>query len=555
MSFDFDVLEAASLDPSAEQTMVPMRDGVRLATDVYLPDGHGHVPAVLVRLPYDKCGRYTFMPALAPYFTERGYAFVVQDVRGKFRSEGETLPFTHEVDDGYDTIDWVARQPWCDGMVGMWGDSYYGYTQWAAVASEHPALRAIVPRVTSADLEVFCGWWGDQVLPLYGADYLAHYWLDRNIYGFLPDVTMRPLANLYDEAFAAIGSRSRSLDLMVGRSGAKSVFQYPGRHPFDALKVPVLNSVGWFDNIAPHSFVDYEQLLARPAQAPLQYLVGDSTDHENYHLRLVPVAEADDHDVSEEALARMIPVYTGPGLDFFDVFLKGKGDAAAVPRATWFLGNDEWHTSPSWPPPGARELRLYLGLPRYATDGVEGGALLLAPNTAAGEARWVHDPSDLVPSTYANPFSALREWPDERVVQGRGDVLTFSGEPAAEPLDLAGPVCAWLCLGSSCSSMHVHAKLCDVLPDGSARMLVRGEAVLAVADYGRPVQVRMSHTAHRLLPGHSLRLHVACSDYPLYLWHPGTDENPWLATKGEANEQRLATGGSAPSYLGLTIAG
>ena len=552
MTFAYDVMGPAPLDPAAEQTMVPMRDGPRLATDAYLPDGHGRVPAVLVRLPYDKCGRYTFMPALAPYFTERGYAFVVQDVRGKFRSEGETLPFTYEVQDGYDTIDWIARQAWCDGNVGMWGDSYYGYTQWAAVASEHPALKAIVPRVTSADLEVFCGWWGNQVLPLYGADYLAHYWLDQNIYGFLPDVTMRPLAHLYDEPFAAIGTRSRGLDIMVGRPGPESVFRYPGKHPFDALRVPVLNSVGWFDNIAPYSFVDYEQLIALPAQGPLQYLVGDSTDHENYHLRLAPIGEADDHDVNEEALAGMIPVYTGPGLDFFDVFLKGKGDAASVPRATWFLGNEEWHTSPSWPPPGATDLRLFLGGAERATGGVEGGALLPAPDTAAGVARWVHDPSDLVPSTYVNPFSSLREWSDERMVQGRSDVLTFSGQPAAEPLDLAGPVGAVLTLGSSCSSMHVHAKLSDVYPDGSARMLVRGELLVTETDYGRPVEVKMSHTAHRLLSGHALRLSIACSDYPLYLWHPGTDEDPWLATEGRANEQRLTTGGSSPSYLRVT---
>jgi predicted acyl esterase len=555
MTFAFEALGPAPLDPAAEQTMVLMRDGVRLATDVYLPDGHGRVPAVLVRLPYDKCGRYTFMPALAPYVTERGYAFVVQDVRGKFRSEGETLPFTYEVEDGYDTIDWVVGQAWCDGNVGMWGDSYYGYTQWAAVASEHPALKAIVPRVTGADLEVFCGWWGDQVLPLYGADYLAHYWLDQNIYGFLPDVTIRPLAQLYDEPFAAIGTRSRSLDLMVGRPGPQSVFQYPGKHPFETLKVPVLNSVGWFDNIAPFSFADYEQLIARPAQAPLQYLVGDATDHENYHLRLVPITEADDHDVDEEALARMIPVYTGPGLDFFDVFLKGRGDVASVPRATWFLGNEEWHTSPSWPPPGARELRMFLGWAERAADGVEGSALLLAPDSAAAGARWVHDPSDLVPSAYVNPFASLREWSDERTVQGRGDVLTFSGEPAAEPLDLAGPVAAVLTLGSSCSSMHVHAKLCDVYPDGSARMLVRGELLVKEADYGRPVKVRMSHVAHRLLLGHRLRLAIACSDYPLYLWHPGTDEDPWQATKGEANEQSLATGGSSPSHVSLTVLG
>ena len=131
---------------------VSTRDGIRLATDIYLPDAPGAMPAVLVRLPYDKCGRYTFMPSIAPLFTERGYAFVVQDVRGKFRSEGDTIAFDHEIEDGYDTIDWIVAQPWCDGNVGMWGDSYYGFTQWAAVASGHPALKAIVPRVTSADL-------------------------------------------------------------------------------------------------------------------------------------------------------------------------------------------------------------------------------------------------------------------------------------------------------------------------------------------------------------------------------------------------------------------
>ncbi|HEY5860534.1 MAG TPA: CocE/NonD family hydrolase, partial [Actinomycetota bacterium] len=121
MPFEFDVVEVSPLDPNAEQHMVPMRDGVHLATDVYLPADVDRGPAVLVRLPYDKCGRYTFMPRIAPSFTARGYTFVVQDVRGKFRSEGETLAFVHEIDDGYDTLEWVSSQSWCDGNVGMWG--------------------------------------------------------------------------------------------------------------------------------------------------------------------------------------------------------------------------------------------------------------------------------------------------------------------------------------------------------------------------------------------------------------------------------------------------
>ena len=173
---------------------------------------------MLVRLPYDKGGRYTFMSDIAPSFTDRGYAFVVQDVRGKFRSEGETLAFVHEVDDGYDTLEWMVAQPWCDGNIGMWGDSYYGYTQWAAVASEHPALKAIVPRVTTADLAGSVG--NDPVIPLYLGEYLAMYWLDDKIYHWAPDYGHRPLAEVFDEAFEAIGRRAASFDRFVTTSAA-----------------------------------------------------------------------------------------------------------------------------------------------------------------------------------------------------------------------------------------------------------------------------------------------------------------------------------------------
>ncbi len=554
MPFPIEVLRPAPVDPAAEEVMVPMRDGVRLATDVYLPDSPGgRIPAVLVRLPYDKCGRYTFMPHCAPFYTERGYAFVVQDVRGKFRSEGETMPFTHEVEDGYDTLEWLIGQSWSNGVVGMFGDSYYGYTQWAAVASGHPALKAIVPRVTSADLRVLTEWWGDSVVPLYGADYLTHYWTDPLIYAFEPDYARRPLAEAFDEGLAAIGARCAAFDRMLRVDGPGGCSQYPSGHPFDRLRVPVLHSVGWFDNILPYSMVDYVELRSRPEVAGLQYLNADSTDHENYHLREVPVAPEDDHDTNDAALARMLPVYLGPSLAFFDVFLKGQGDAGSIPAAEWFLGNEGWHTSTTWPPPGARELRLHLGAAERAASDPQGGALTPAAETTAGTARWVHDPDDLVPSTPENPFAFLLHWPDERAVQARDDVLTFTSAPLDEPLDLAGPVVARLAVGSSAPSMHVFVKLCDVYPDGSARMLLRGERLVRDPDPASPVEIPLSHTAHRLLPGHRLRLAVASSDFPLYLPHPGTGENPWYATKGERNEQSLATGGGAPSSLSLTV--
>jgi predicted acyl esterase len=548
--FDFDVVEESPLDPNAEQHMVPMRDDVHLATDVYLPPDIDHGPAILVRLPYDKCGRYTFMPRIAPSFTARGYAFVVQDVRGKFRSEGETLAFVHEVDDGYDTLEWVASQPWCDGNVGMWGDSYYGYTQWAAVASEHPALKAIVPRVTSADLGGPPG--PDAVVPLYMAEYLAMYWLDGCFYDWRTDYEHRPLSEVFDEAFEAIGRRSTSFDRFVETSaGGQGLMTYPGRHPFDVLRIPVLHTGGWFDNIMPDQMRDYDALVARPDVADLQYLEMNSTDHENYHLDLVPIRPEDDHDTNDDALARMLPRYLGSALDFFDRFLKGED--REIPRVRWHHGNDGWRSAPSWPPPGARELRFHLAAADRAVADAGGGRLAAEPYATTTVARWLHDPADLVPSTVVNPFAFLHELPDERRVEDRPDVLTFTSDALDRPLDLVGPVSVRVGVGSTAPSTALFAKLVDVDPGGSALMLTRGQATLRHPDPTRAVRIDLAHIGYQVRAGHRLRLQLSSSDFPLYLPHPGTEEDPWGAVTGHPSEQTLPAGGDAEAYLSVTI--
>ncbi|MEZ0233425.1 MAG: CocE/NonD family hydrolase [Actinomycetota bacterium] len=550
MPFEFDVVEVSPLDPNAEQHMVPMRHGVHLATDVYLPADVDRGPAVLVRLPYDKCGRYTFMPRIAPSFTARGYAFVVQDVRGKFRSEGETLAFVHEIDDGYDTLEWVSSQSWCDGNVGMWGDSYYGYTQWAAVASEHPALKAIVPRVTSADLGGPMG--SDTVVPLYMAEYLAMYWLDEHVYDWRTDYGHRPLSEAFDEAFEAIGRRATSFDRFVETSAAgHGPMTYPEHHPFDVLKIPVLHTGGWFDNIMPDQMRDYDALVGRSDVADLQYLEMNSTDHENYHLDLVPIRPEDDHDANDEALARMLPRYLGSALDFFDRFLKGED--REIPRVRWHQGNDGWRSAPSWPPPGARELRFHLAaVDRAATDD-EGGRLAAEPDAAATTVSWLHDPADLVPSTVVNPFAFLHELPDERRVEARPDVLTFTSEVLDRPLDLVGPVSVLVGVGSTAPSTALFAKLVDVDPGGAALMLTRGQATFSDPDPTRAVRIDLAHIGYRVRAGHRLRLQLSSSDFPLYLPHPGTEEDPWGAVTRRRSEQTLPAGGDAEAYLSLTI--
>ncbi|MFV0137862.1 CocE/NonD family hydrolase [Streptomyces sp. HMX87] len=538
--------------PHAQQHMVRMRDGVLLATDVYgTGPAAGPAPTVLVRLPYDKNSRYVFFDRIAARFTARGYVMVVQDVRGKFRSEGETLGWTGEVDDGYDTIEWVTRQPWSDGTVGMFGDSYYGFTQWSAVSGQHPALRAIVPRVTCTNngpgVAGYDTGGGPQPPWLEGADYQAHIWVDQDTYEFTPDLTVRPLITAYDEAFASIGKRSAGFDLMTG--GIR-LSPYNGPHPYDARPVPVLHCVGWFDNLGIAHLRDYTELARRPGWAAVQYLIADATDHENYSLENAPVSPDADHQTDDTALECMLDTYTAPALEFFDVFLKGVAPPERLPRVRWKLGHVGWRTAARWPPPQATRTELYLAEPAAATGAVPGGRLAARPAGGAESAQWRYDPDDLVPSAADNTFMLLRDHPDERRTLERDDVLVFTTQASDAPLDLAGPVQAVLHTESTAPTYDVFVRLLDLAPDGTARLIVRG---CAQADRPGAVEIALGHTGYRLRPGHRLALMIAGSDFPNHVPNSGTREDPWLTTAPKASLQTLHTGPAHPSRLLLTV--
>src|SRR5262249_38342828 len=239
----------------------------------------------------------------------------------------------------------------------------------------------------------------------------------------------------------------------------------------------------------------------------------------------VPIGPATDHDAGDAALQRLIPVYLGPALDFFDRTLRGRGELAGLAQVRWRLGHDGWHEAAAWPPPGARELRLYLAGGGAGAD-AEGGSLTGRADGAGAALHWTHDPDNLVPSTGTDPFAFLRAFPDERAVEPRPDVLTFTAESHGRPLDLAGPVRLRVHVGSSARSMHVHAKLADVAPDGAARMLVRGQAHVQDPDPGGAVEISLGHTGYRLQPGHRPRVHLPSSDPPPYPRAPGTRGNP-----------------------------
>ncbi|MFJ4616900.1 CocE/NonD family hydrolase [Streptomyces sp. NPDC088812] len=558
MSVRFERTGAGPVPDHARQHRVRMRDGTRLATDVYLPArADAPLPAVLVRLPYDKNSRYVFFDRAARLFTDRGYALVVQDVRGKYRSGGRTLPFLREPEDGYDTLDWITHQPWSDGAVGMFGDSYYGFTQWAAVAAQHPALRAIVPRVTTVDFNATLRDPDEErtgvgrPVWLEGIEYYAHHWIDNGAYDFTPDRSLRPVIEQYERAFRAIGARSAWFDLLAPRF--TDVLHALGRHPFDARPVPVLHCVGWYDNIGLPHMRDYLELASRPGWDAVQYLWAGAVDHENYHLDLAPVTDATDHATSEAALERMLPGYAGPALEFFDVFLKGVRPVASLPKVSWELGHAGRRTAPAWPPPGSAERTWWLAAPEDASGPLPGGLLADAPGPRDGGAQWAYDPDDLVPSLVPDSFSYLSVHPDVSGLAARGDVLSFATPPLPEPLDLAGPVGVDLHVSTTAPVFDVFVKVLDVDPEGGARLIVRGEAAVRDGHTPRTVHVACGHTGYRLRAGHRLALLLASSDYPMFLPSSGSDDNPWTTLAPKPSTQTVHTGPAHPSRLTVTV--
>jgi putative CocE/NonD family hydrolase len=537
------------IDERAEQVMVPMADGVRLATDLYLPPSPKRLPALLIRMPYDKSSDFAFMPQVARHLLDQGYAVVVQDVRGKVRSEGATFAFVHEVADGYDTLSWIERQPWSNGSVGMLGDSYYGFTQWAAAASGHHALRCMVPRMTST--EIGTDWMYRQgVFCLYTMLWWASLtWVDEYLWEGGIDWRIRPLDAVLPAAHA--GRRSASFDRWVV-AGPDAVYwveaAFAGRgNPRERVDLPVLHAGGWWDVFQRGQLRDFHRMKRRAAS---QYLEMGSRDHWDQELREAGEAAPDLHD--PQFLERWIPRYLAPSVRFFQRHLRGD-TGVGVPAVRWHLAHVGWRESASWPPQGARESVLYLADAERAASGPEGGALATEPDAQVQSARWTHDPAHPVPYLTPDAWGCLADLPDEREVETRPDVLTFSAEPATHPLDLAGPMAAHLNVASGAGTLHVMVKLVDVAPSGRAQRIAEGAALVRDARHGARAVVSLGDTGYRLRPGHRLRLEVASSCFPRYLLHPGSDADPWHATRFTANAQSLTTGGVGASMLVLTL--
>lgn len=534
------------LSERAEHFMVRMRDGVRLATDVYLPATDGPVPVLLYRLPYDKCGGIIRIDVFAEAALECGYAFVAQDCRGKFRSEGETVPYVSEAQDGYDTIEWIVSQPWASGRVGMTGISYGGFTQWAALSMNHPALRAIAPRSTNTELGAAELTPGEPPWS-YPFQYVMDFYASNDLYERDADYdwSRRPLVEVFEEAVEDMGIRPPAMDAHF--SVRPPLPRYPEGGPLDAKPIPVLLALGWFDPYCPgYAWHDYQLMMENPAWKPLVHLRLAPHDHDDARLdeRSTAHTEASGGSIDVPQLTpEQLRAYFEGELKFFDRYLKADEDVMPIPAVEYELahGNEVRQTT-SWPPPEATRRVLHLGRGHLVTESVD----------ETGALSWTHDPDDPVPSAVKFWSMMVTEYPDCRETAAREDVLAFSAEPQTEPLTLAGPVTLKGRVMSTGPEMDLFAFLLDQEPDGSARFISRGQQRL-VATEPTELEMAVGHAGYVLRPGHSLMLMICSSDYPDFLPLTGTRERWWFATAVQRTTQTLEIGGTAGAKLEITV--
>ena len=533
-----------------------MRDGVVLRADLHRPVGDGRFPVLVYRTPYNRIE--TAPDSLVLAAVQRGYAVLLQDVRGRYGSDGMFDAYRQERKDGYDTIEWAARQPWSNGRVGTFGLSYPGAVQWLAAIEHPPSLKAMVPAMTYSRPESF--WYQGGV---WDGSWLDWTWLNiapdlRRRAGVAGPRTYEQAASTWEREGAS--ARRRPLRNLPDFKGvAPWYYEWMSHPPGDSwwdwtrlekhyrkVTAAVLNLSGWFDEAyGPVGAVENFQ------GAGDALVLGPWT----HGVASVQRSTAGDRDFGPSAALD----YTGAVLDWMDRHVRGVHGARPPAAVRVFvMGVNRWRNSDRWPLAGVRSDTFYLARQRGrvpAPGRVAAGQLATRPPVDHPDDTVIQsDPAHPVRDPFEGKFGAH----DYRALQPGSSIAVYETEPFERPLEIIGRVVVELAASATVPDFDLWVQLFDVAPDGTAWNLSTPGTALQRSSFreggpgrklvrsGETVRLRMDRlvTANRFLRGHRLRVVITPQFYPLFSVNPQTGGQEFESDSVRAGEIRIQHSGS-----------
>jgi putative CocE/NonD family hydrolase len=530
---------------------VPMRtsDGIALVSDIYRPDANEKFPTILVRIPFTKTLRNSLgADAVGNFWASRGYNVVIQGTRGRFNSGGEFYPLIHERQDGIETLQWLAKQAWFDGRLGMWGGSAFGHTQWAISDQDFPGPTALAIQIASTDFHG--AFYPGGAFSLESALFWAarsHGTADRT-----PDYAV--LERGFSDG-PVVEADDRSI-------GNVAFFDDWARHPqkddywraIDGenraanLKAPVLLMAGWYDPFLPTQLEDFRTIRGSAAEAVStrsRLIVGPWT-HAN------TVRFPDGYETGDYR-----PASLAPSIPWFDQLLAGRQQdpSLASPVRIFVMGENVWRDENEWPLARTQYRSFYLKGSGNANSANGDGRLLDSAEGDDAPDRFDYDPRHPVPTRGGAMLGPRAGIFQQNEIEARSDVLVYSTAPLVQAMEVTGPVKAELFVGTDAPCTDFTVKLVDVRPDGKAYNLSDGILRITSSTTQSPlrIEVELWPTSFLFQKDHRIRIEISSSNFPRYDRNPNT--GGFIPTERQTRIARQVVfhGPSAPSRIILPV--
>ncbi len=565
---------------------VPMRDGATLYADVFRPDAAGRFPALITRTPYDKTSPANRTGTLdVVRAAMNGYAAVVQDVRGRYASDGDFYTFVNEINDGYDSIEWLASQPWCTGKVGTFGISYVGATQWLAAKSKPPSLAAIAPGFTAHDYHEGWTWQGGafelgfNLSWAIGALSSANWGKISAQLGLGADDLSKLIAA--KDSLCGGFSHLPLSDMPHLKDGLAPYYYDWIAHPeyddywknvciqesHSDIAIPAFNVGGWYDIFLGGTISNYTGMRANgashAARSGQRLLIGPWI-HSG-----APLNVSGEYNFGARSAAAAIDL-AGAFLRYYDHHLKGEDNGVPdeKPVRIFVMGINEWRYEDAWPLDRAQPTPYYLHSGGRANTLNGDGAL--APEAPADEPTdsYLYNPANPVPTSggglCCDPAFMAPGAYDQRPIETRPDVLVYSTPPMERDTEVTGPISVTLYASTSARDTDFTAKLVDVEPCGYARNLTDG---IIRARYRTPRQtaafvnpgdvyeysIDLWATANVFKKGHRIRLEISSSNFPRFDRNMNTGEPIGSDSAFLPALQTIHHSAAHPSHITLPI--